>query len=117
MVRQRQRRRRLAREKYERQHVRRSAQARRSRTVGIIVFAVLGVVGLVAAILFVAQIIDQGEDDKEPAPDTTSVTPLDPEQLPSDTGTTGENPPTESAPTPGAGEGSEPTTPSETQGN
>jgi peptidyl-prolyl cis-trans isomerase B (cyclophilin B) len=109
VVRQRQRRRRLARQKYERQNVRREAQARRSRTVSIVVFSILGVVGVVAAVLFIAQIVDQGEDDKNPTPDSTSVTPLDPNQLPSDTGTTGDGQPTESAPTP--------TTPSETQGN
>lgn len=109
MVRQRQRRNRLAREKHERQAARRSVKERRGRVVSIIVFSILGLIGVIAVVLFVAQILDQEEDNKNPSPGDTTVTPLDPEQLPSDTGTTGDTEPSDSAPTN--------TTPSEAQGN
>lgn len=96
MVRDRQRRRRLAREKYERQQVRRSARDKRNRQIAIVVGVLLA---LIAAGLIAWFVLSASDSDDEPTvPDSSLVptggltippTALDPTPTPDDTGVTG----------------------------
>jgi len=96
VVRDRQRRRRLARQKYERQQVRRADRDKRNRQIAIVVGVLLA---LIAAALITWFVLSGSDSDGEPADGGTVVPPtggitipktaLDPTGTPDDTGVTG----------------------------